>query len=251
MYSPAFRSLSTAPLSQVASVLIARNLSLAPRVVQVQALELMRTKHLYTHHGRHVMPTPFLLIAVLAADGPTLTEHLNAHIFISHAHDIEDGYPNLDDLASADDASISSVIRKPGHLVPSNKPLISQEEIISLREAAEPVTITTEVHRYFIDIISYLRIHRFVARGISPLSTKHCLQLCKSLAPLHGLEFVTPALVALAAKKIYRHRVEVVTPGGERSTQWGSRIEDVAELLEGVTAEGVIEDVLGSVEVPL
>ncbi len=77
------------------------------------------------------------------------------------------------------------------------------------------------------------------------------MQLCKSLAPLHGLNFVTPRLVGLAVKKIYAHRIQLVTPEEERSVQWGSKIDDVAAMLEGIGAQAVIEDVLANVEVPL
>lgn len=65
------------------------------------------------------------------------------------------------------------------------------------------------------------------------------------------MTFVTPTLVALAAKKIYPHRIEIVTPAKERSMQWGSDIDAVAAALEGVGPETVIDDVLGMVEVPL
>lgn len=252
--SPAFRSHShSTPFGdqQIASVVIARNLSLAPLLVQIQALELIRTKHLFTHSGRHTTPSSFLLIAVLPTNGPRLTEHMNSHMFISHFHEPSSGYPNLEDLDLSDDASITSVVRKPGVLKPSAEPLMIPQEIAHLMALSRPVTITCELTRYLMNVISYLRIHRFVAGGISPLATKHCMQLCKSLAPLHGLNFVTPSLVGLAVKKIYAHRIEIVKPVGERSVQWGSRIDDVAEILDGVTAERIIEEVLASVEVPL
>lgn len=65
------------------------------------------------------------------------------------------------------------------------------------------------------------------------------------------MTFVTPTLVALATKKIYPHRIEIVTPEKERSMQWGSDINAVTAALEGVGPETVIDDVLGMVEVPL
>ncbi len=65
------------------------------------------------------------------------------------------------------------------------------------------------------------------------------------------MTFVTPTLVALAAKKIYPHRIEIVTPEKERSMQWGSDVNAVAVALEGVGPDTVIDDVLGMVEVPL
>jgi hypothetical protein len=68
---------------------------------------------------------------------------------------------------------------------------------------------------------------------------------------LHGLSYITPSLVALAARKVYPHRIVITTPERERSVQWGSSLEAVKAVLEGVTVEDVIEEVLQSVEAPL
>lgn len=57
--------------------------------------------------------------------------------------------------------------------------------------------------------------------------------------------------MALAARKTYPHRVILVTPEKERSMQWGSEKDAVTLLLEGLTVEDVLEDVLQSVDVPL
>lgn len=62
---------------------------------------------------------------------------------------------------------------------------------------------------------------------------------------------MSPSLVGLAARKVYPHRIEIVTPEQERSVQWGSTVEAVRDMLEGVTTEEVIEEVLVAVEVPL
>jgi hypothetical protein len=77
------------------------------------------------------------------------------------------------------------------------------------------------------------------------------LMIYSALAPLHGIDYITPSLVALAARKVYPHRLVITTPENERSTQWGSSVEAVAELLEGITVEEIIEDVLETVQVPL
>jgi hypothetical protein len=98
-----------------------------------------------------------------------------------------------------------------------------------------------------------LRLHRAVAGGISAPATKHFDKLARCLAPLHDLSYATPSLIALAARKIYPHRIHVVKPENERSMQWGSDLDAVATLLEGIRAEDVIEEVLGTsgAEVPL
>lgn len=58
-------------------------------------------------------------------------------------------------------------------------------------------------------------------------------------------------MVDLAARKIYPHRILITAPENERSLQWGSSLEAVKAVLDGVTAEDVVEEVLQSVEAPL
>ena len=79
----------------------------------------------------------------------------------------------------------------------------------------------------------------------------HSTYFSRCLAPLHELEFVTPSLVALAAVKIYRHRITIVAPEDERSMQYGSDLAAVTAYLEGISPETIIEQVLAMVEAPL
>lgn len=83
------------------------------------------------------------------------------------------------------------------------------------------------------------------------LSCLLLLTIGSILAPLHGIGFVTPSLVTLAARKIYPHRLMIVRPENERSLQWGSSLEAVQEELEGVTVYDIIDDILEEVEVPV
>lgn len=101
------------------------------------------------------------------------------------------------------------------------------------------------------NIISFLRMHRAVDQGITPAATRHFDQLIRNLAPLHKLDFVTPALVGLAARKIYLHRIRITAPEHERSMQWGSSLEAVQSLLENVGPEEVISQVLEMVTAPV
>jgi len=103
-----------------------------------------------------------------------------------------------------------------------------------------------EVKQFQQNIVSFLRLHRAVAGGISAPATKHFDKLTRCLAPLHDLSYATPSLVALAARKIYLHRVQMVKPEKERSMQWGSDFDAVVTLLEGIGVEDIIEDVLGT-----
>ncbi len=123
LQTPAFKSVSRSPLTdnsynnndnrKIANIIIAKNLDHAPKQVQIQALELIRTRRIFTRTSVQAAPKRFLFIALLAGgEGPRLTKHLNDHIFISHFHDLEDRFANLEE--SLDDGkSISSVVRRP------------------------------------------------------------------------------------------------------------------------------------------
>lgn len=101
------------------------------------------------------------------------------------------------------------------------------------------------------NIVSFLRMHRAVDKGITPSATRHFAQLMRNLAPLHKIDYVTPALVALAARKVYLHRILITEPEKERSMQWGSNLESVRNLLQGVGPEEVIDEVLNMVTAPV
>ncbi|KAK8001957.1 hypothetical protein PG991_014179 [Apiospora marii] len=321
---------------QIANVVLARDLDRAPKAVQIQALELLRTRRIFTRTSVQAAPKQFLFLAVLGADSAgqaRVTEHLNDFFYIAHWHDPEDGFVRLDERedammstaggggdagsirdyegdkyhSSSESLSGESVVRRRSlrgsmssaqyfaasssayepptpkaaaatpkattinrtplqplrtdfnnNPPPSPFPYFNESDIAALATAGRQVHVDIEVLRYQMNIISHLRMHRAVAagtggggNGVTPAATKHLDQLTKSLAALHGLDYVTPALVVLAAKKIYLHRVRIVAPAKERSMQWGSDLAAVEQLLDGVGPEDVVEDVIGMVAAAL
>lgn len=265
--------------SSIANVILARNLDSAPKAVQIQVLELLRTRRIFTRTSVQTAPKQFLFVAALAAESggqAHVTLHLNDYFFIAHWHDPDDGFANLDEAYDkADDAetaSTESVVKKSIHeenVAVSEDPLLSEgvsellrgiwsfllltfwQDIASLAKLSREVQVNVDVLRYQMNIVTYLRMHRAVAGGIEPIATKHLDQLLRCLAPLHSLDFVTPALVHLAIRKIYLHRIRIVHAKQERSMQWGSQQEAIESILEGVGAEDVIEDVINMVAAPL
>jgi hypothetical protein len=104
--------------SHIANVVLAKNLNLAPHVVQIQALELLRTHRIFTRTSVQTTPKQFIFIPVLcAASGGEahVTPHLNDFFFVGHWHDPEDGFVNLDESDVGNDAetaSTGSVVKK-------------------------------------------------------------------------------------------------------------------------------------------
>jgi len=311
---------------QIANVVLARDLDRAPKAVQIQCLELMRTRRIFTRTAVQTCPKQFLFVAVLGAESAgqaRLTKHLNDHFYISHWHDPYDGFAHVEEAAEEEEegegrersqdntggdsdaasiASSASVVRRPRtpkspstpthttSLAPSPGQIATTDwAILQQRNRAEKTTddntahksqsqsqsqssdvlftetdistlstltlqtdVDVEVERYQMNIISFLRLHRAVMPGsVPPSATTHFRTLVRSLAALHGLDFATPEMVQLAARKIYAHHVAIVPPHHERSMQWGSDLNAVTALLEGVQPEDVVEEVLSIVDAPL
>ena len=187
-----------------------------------------------------------------------LTGIQNDLFAISHHHFPEDGFPNLEEMTATpvehdEIASMSSLSKTPTQKISnlSNVPRISRADIQLLRSAAAEVRMTTEVATYLHNIALFMRLSRYVSGGVSALATRHFRTVCTSLAPLHNLTYCPPSLVALAARKIYPHRIVLATDKTERSLQWGSDPKAVRETLEDMTPEDAIEATLASVEAPL
>ncbi|KAF2863191.1 hypothetical protein K470DRAFT_141657 [Piedraia hortae CBS 480.64] len=211
---------------KIADVIIATGLDLAPLNVQVQSIELLRTRTLVTTTSSHVAPEEFLFIAVLSTPTARLNPHLNDLFAISYFHE-------------AGDLGKATAIK------------FTPDEIDSLRDNVQEVRITAEVRQYLHNIAVFMRLSRYVKGGVTAASTNHLRSLASALAPLHGLDYISPSLVELAAKKVYPHRLILATVESERSMQWGSNPRAVRDLLDGIDVDDVIELVLESVEPPI
>ncbi|OAA72513.1 hypothetical protein ISF_01586 [Cordyceps fumosorosea ARSEF 2679] len=251
---------------QIANVVLARDLDRAPHAVQIQALELLRTRRLFTRTTVQVAPKQFVFVPVLAAargGRARVTPHLNDFLAIAHWHDPGHGLVNLEEQQAAespypddDAASTGSIVKRAAarakrHPHPTAPALISKDDIICLREKGEKVHVDVDVIRYQMNVVSFLRMHRAIDQGITPAATAHFGQLMRNLAPLHRLDCVTPALVGLAARKVYLHRIRIADPHKERSMQWGSKLEAVEALLQDVGPEEVLDEVLTMVTAPV
>jgi MoxR-like ATPase len=96
------------------------------------------------------------------------------------------------------------------------------------------VTLAPEVIGYVVDLARATRQSPSLQLGVSPRGATALMSAARAWAWLSGRDYVTPDDVKALARPALRHRVEL-------------RAE--AEL-EGVTADAVLDGVLGSVPVP-
>lgn len=67
------------PSPQMANCVLAKNLDRAPRAVQIQALELLRTRRIFTRTSVQAAPKQFVFVPVLAAEAPGRA-HVTPHL---------------------------------------------------------------------------------------------------------------------------------------------------------------------------
>ncbi len=100
--------------------------------------------------------------------------------------------------------------------------------------AVRALTVAPEVIAYVVDVCRATRQSPAVRLGVSPRGATALLAAARAWAWLSGRDYVTPDDVKALARPALRHRLEL-RPEAE---------------LEGVTADGVLDGVLGSVQVP-
>lgn len=108
------------------------------------------------------------------------------------------------------------------------------EQLAVARAAVRKVTAAQEVLGYIADLVRATRSSTAFEVGVSPRGATALLAASRSWAWLSGRDYVTPDDVKALAKPVLRHRV---------------RLRPEMEL-EGVSADSVLDSILGAVVVP-
>ncbi|WP_329793169.1 MoxR family ATPase [Lentzea sp. DG1S-22] len=114
------------------------------------------------------------------------------------------------------------------------QPVASAAHLDAGSAAVRALTVAPEVVAYIVDVCRATRESPAVRLGVSPRGATALLAASRAWAWLSGRDYVTPDDVKALARPALRHRLEL-RPEAE---------------LEGVTADGVLDGVLGAVQVP-
>jgi MoxR-like ATPase len=120
------------------------------------------------------------------------------------------------------------------HPLDKLKPVASLAEVLALKRAVEAVRISDELKRYAVDLAAATRSAPGVQLGASPRASIALMKTAQALALFEGADFVTPEQIQSLAVTVIAHRL-VLEPQARFS---------------GVTARGVVEDVVKRVRVP-
>jgi len=107
-------------------------------------------------------------------------------------------------------------------------------EVTALKHTAQNIRISEELKRYVVDLVGATRAANGVQLGASPRASIALMKAAQALALFDGLEFVTPEQIQELAVPVIAHRL-VMLPQARFS---------------GLTARGVVEDVVKKIKVP-
>lgn len=114
------------------------------------------------------------------------------------------------------------------------KPVITKEELLSLRAQTETVFVERTLLQYIALIVQQTRTSKAVFLGASPRASVAMLQASKAYALLQGRDFVTPEDIKFVAPYVLQHRL-ILTAEAE---------------MEGYSALKVTQRLIDKVEVP-
>ncbi|NDV83064.1 MoxR family ATPase [Bacteroides sp. 51] len=114
------------------------------------------------------------------------------------------------------------------------RPVITRDELLSLRKLTSSVFVDPTLLRYIALIIQQTRTSKAVFLGASPRASVAMLQASKAYALLQGRDFVTPEDIKFVAPYVLQHRL-ILTAEAE---------------MEGYSAIKVTQRLIDKVEVP-
>jgi MoxR-like ATPase len=120
------------------------------------------------------------------------------------------------------------------HPLDDLNPCASLVDVLALKHAAQNIRMSDELKRYVVDLAGATRSASGVQLGASPRASIALMKAAQALALFDGLDFVTPEQIQELAVSVLAHRL-VMEPQARFS---------------GLTARGVVEDVVKKTNVP-
>jgi MoxR-like ATPase len=214
-------------------VLLCDEINRAPAKTQAALLEAMQESAVTADGARHPLPEPFTVLATMnpiehEGTYPLPEAQLDRFLF-----KLVIGYPE----PALEERILGAAHRRRPGAAPSElgvSAVSAPEEIRALRARAAEVQVREDLPGYVVRLLGATRASSSLVLGASPRAGAMLLAGSKARAALEGRDFVTPDDIKRLFLPALRHRV----------------ILDPAEEIEGASAEGVLERVLDSVEVP-
>ena len=214
-----------------ADLVLVDEINRAPAKTQAALFEVMEERQVSIDGTTHQMGELYTILATqnpVEQEGTYKLPEAQLDRFLMK---ITMGYPSLEeevDILERHHANASLV------KLESLAPVLTKEELLSLRRLIEHVFVDRTLLQYIALIVQQTRTSKAVYLGASPRASVAMMQASKAYALLQGRDFVTPEDIKFVAPYVLQHRL-ILTAEAE---------------MEGYSPEKVKQRLIDKVEVP-
>ena len=191
------------PGAVLCNLFLADELNRATSRTQSALLEAMEEGQVTVDGVSHKLPKPFIVIATQNPTGAAGTQPLPDSQTDRFMIQLSLGYP-----AAEDEIAMVNARQRTDPLKHLNA-LVSPQELLAMQEQVAQTYMSHEIVSYIVNLTQATRIHPMLERGASPRATLAVVSMAKSLARLHGRDYVVPKDVQDAFPQTVSHRLEL------------------------------------------
>ena len=214
-----------------ADLVLVDEINRAPAKTQAALFEVMEERQVSIDGTTHQMGELYTILATQNPEEQEGTYKLPEAQLDRFLMKITMGYPSLEeevDILERHHANASLV------KLESLAPVLTKEELLSLRRLMEHVFVDRTLLQYIALIVQQTRTSKAVYLGASPRASVAMMQASKAYALLQGRDFVTPEDIKFVAPYVLQHRL-ILTAEAE---------------MEGYSPVKVTQRLIDKVEVP-
>ena len=214
-----------------ADLVLVDEINRAPAKTQAALFEVMEERQVSIDGTTHQMGELYTILATqnpVEQEGTYKLPEAQLDRFLMK---ITMGYPSLEeevDILERHHANASLV------KLESLAPVLTKEELLSLRRLMEHVFVDRTLLQYIALIVQQTRTSKAVYLGASPRASVAMMQASKAYALLQGRDFVTPEDIKFVAPYVLQHRLILTAEAG----------------MEGYSPVKVTQRLIDKVEVP-
>ncbi|EMI15326.1 methanol dehydrogenase regulatory protein [Rhodopirellula maiorica SM1] len=209
-------------------ILLADEINRATPRTQASLLEAMAESCVTVDGKTHSLKPPFLVIATqnpVDHEGTFPLPEAQLDRFMMR---FSLGYPSMDE-----EFRMLEMLQG-AHPVDGLKPVAAAEELVQAQLEIRRVHVDPRVRQYLLQIVHQTRLHDDLALGGSPRATIALFRCSQAMAAIRGRAYVLPDDVKRIVAPVMNHRL-IVRPESR---------------LRKVTAEKIVEEILGEIAVP-
>ena len=215
------------------NVLLADEINRAPPKTQAALLEAMEERQVTIDGETMFLGQPFVVIATqnpIEQEGtyPLPEAQLDRFLF-----KMGTGYPANREMEN--DILLRRIQWQKDDPTEDMEPAVDVDGFLELQALVETAVYVDQVIvDYITQLVRETRAHPRVAVGVSPRGSLALLRVSRSLALIHGRDFVVPDDVKMVVNEVLAHRI----------------ILNIEDTLEGVRPESIIEEIIEQVPAP-